>query len=191
MKSVQLCNNSKVVLMEKHQEELEKSYIEILKGMHYIVEWYYQLIKKGMQYCFKRYIDNQAFLDSKKKAIKYLIQREKKKSADLQKNFAEKSSSTLEKYSLSLVVVPETRVEIVDYSKQNYLLDRLQSSNVINRISSEIMKYKAADAKFFREALKHQAKEATLTRKSISVKDTAALRLENCQGQRTRADDFA
>ena len=123
--------------------------------------------------------------------MKYLIQIEKKKRANLQKKFDEKSILTLEKHRLSLAVVRDTRVAIFASSKQNYLQARLQSYNGVNKISSEIIHYKAMDAKYTREALKHQAKEATLTRKSISVKDTAALRLENCQGQRTRADDFA
>ena len=37
----------------------------------------------------RRYVDNQDFLDSKEKSMKYVTQRDKKESADPQKNFNE------------------------------------------------------------------------------------------------------
>ena len=65
-------------------------------------------------------VDNQAFLDSKEKSINYVIKRDKNNSADLQKNFDENSSLTLEKHRLSLADVRETRVASVAFSKKNY-----------------------------------------------------------------------
>ena len=89
---------------------------------------------------------------------------------------------TLEKHRLSLAVVRDTRVAMFASSKQNYLQARLQSYNGVNKISGEIIHYKAMDAKYTREALKHQAREATLMRKSISVQASSASRLEKWQG---------
>ena len=122
--------------------------------------------------------------------MKYVIQIENKKSENLQKNFYEHSSLMQDKYRLSLAVVRETRVAIFHSSKKNALQDRPQSSYVVNRISSEIIKYNAEIYKLTREALQHQAKEAKLTRKEISIQATTASRIEKCQGQKTRADEL-
>ena len=80
---------------------------------------------------------------------------------------------------------------IVVSSNQNYLQDRRQSSNVINRISIDIIQYKAAIAALNREARQHHSKEATFMTKSISVKATAASRLDKWKIKNTRADDLA
>ena len=78
--------------------------------------------------------------------MKYLIQIEKNKSANLHKKFYMKSSLTLEEHRLLLAFIRETRVYIVDYSEQNYVQPINHSSNIVNRISGEIIQYKAADA---------------------------------------------
>ena len=83
--------------------------------------------------------------------MEYVIQRENKKRADTQKKFYDNSILTLEKHRLSLAVLRETIVEIVVSSKKNNLQDRRQSYNVVNKISSEIIYYKSADAKLTRE----------------------------------------
>ena len=83
--------------------------------------------------------------------MEYVIQRENKKRADTQKKFYDNSILTLEKHRLSLAVLRETIVEIVVSSKKNNLQDRRQSCNVVNKISSEIIYYKSADAKLTRE----------------------------------------
>ena len=107
-----------------------------------------------------------------------VIQREKRNRSDFHKKFDEKSSLTLEKHRLSLAVVSETRVAIIDSSKKHDLQNILQSYNVVNKISSDIIHYKSEDYKLTREALHHQSKELILMRKSISIKATAASRLE-------------
>ena len=91
----------------------------------------------------------------------------------------------LEKDSLFLAVVRETRLAIVASYRQNYLRARRQSSNVVNIISSEITHYKATDATLTREALQHKSRDLTLMIKSISVEATADSRLDKCQVQKT------
>ena len=77
--------------------------------------------------------------------MNYLIQGHKKKSSELRKKFDEKSSLTLEKHKLYLAVVRDTRVVVVPSSNQKALQDICQSSNVVNRISSDVIPYKAED----------------------------------------------
>ena len=72
---------------------------------------------------------------------------------------------TLEKYRLSLAVLRETRMEIVDSSRKKSLQARQQSSDVVNILSSYILQYKAADAQLTRETLQHLDKETIFTRK--------------------------
>ena len=97
----------------------------------------------------------------------------------------------LDKHWLSHEFVRETIVAIVASYKQNNLQDICQSSNVINIISSEIIQYKSANDKLTRKALHHQAKEATLMRKVISLEATAASSIEKFQVQDKKVDDLA
>ena len=60
-------------------------------------------------------------------------------------------------------------MDIIASSKQKYLQDKHHSSNAANRISIEIIQYKAADDNLTIEALQNQAKEAALIRKEIPV----------------------
>ena len=106
--------------------------------------------------------------------MKYLIQIEKKKSANLQKKFDEQSSLMFDKQMLFPVVVRETILVIVASSNQNYFQNICQSSNVVNIISNDIIQYKAVIAKLTRESLKHRSKNVALKEKSISVEATAA-----------------
>ena len=92
---------------------------------------------------------------------------------------------------LYLEVKIDTRVAIVASSKKNAFQSRRQSSNVVNRISSDFIPYQAMGVKLTREALQNQAKEATLGRKTISFKATVASRLEKCRQQNKRAYDLS
>ena len=67
---------------------------------------------------------------------------------------------------------------IFDSSKKDSFQAICRSYNPFNKISVEIMHYKAADAKLTRESLQHQSKEAMLMRKSISVEANAASLIE-------------
>ena len=89
-------------------------------------------------------------------------------SDNLQKKFYDQSSLTLEKDSLFIVVVRDTILAIVDSYRQNYLRARRQSSNVVNRIPSEVIQYNTVIAELKREALQNQAKEEKMMIKKIS-----------------------
>ena len=120
LNSVQLCNYAKVTLIYKHQEELEKKDTEMAKSEALYRAVVLSMKKNIYAVILKMGVDNQAFLDSKEKSINYVIKRDKNNSADLQNNFDENSSLTLEKHRLSLADVRETRVASVAFSKKNY-----------------------------------------------------------------------
>ena len=66
--------------------------------------------------------------------MKYVIQRDKKKSADPHKNFDEQSSLTLEKHRLSIAVVRDTTVIL-----PSKIVFRLDSSHPILSIDYQVI----------------------------------------------------
>ena len=83
--------------MQNHWEEFDKKDTEMAKREALHTAVLLSMRKERDAVNLKRDVQNQALLDSKDKAMKYIIQIEKKESSEFQENFYQKSSLMLDK----------------------------------------------------------------------------------------------